>query len=58
MFIFLKLSKVNRLIKNNLEEFSKATHADEIEHFQEYNIQLITVRNAIAGIMGTSYNVL
>ncbi len=58
VFLFLKLSKVNRLIKNNLEEFSKATHADEIEHFQEYNIQLITVRNAIAGIMGTSYNVL
>ena len=58
VFLFLKLSKVNRLIKNNLEEFSKATHADEIEHCQEYNIQLIAVRNAIAKIMGTSYNVL
>ncbi len=58
VFLFLKLSKVNKLIKNNLDEFATVTSATDIEHCTEYNIQLINVRNAIAKIMGTSYNVL
>ncbi len=58
VFLFLKLSKVNKLIKLNLEEFATVTHIGEIEHCTEYNIQLVGVRNTIANILGTSYNVL
>ncbi|MES2618882.1 MAG: DNA primase [Bacteroidota bacterium] len=57
VFMFLKLNKINELIKNNLAEFAEAKGDYDKDVCMQYHMQLIAVRNALASLMGTSYTV-
>ncbi len=53
LFLFLKKTKVEQLIKANLEEFGNAADEHQKESCMQYHMQLIGVRNAIAELLGT-----
>ncbi|MEZ4805630.1 MAG: DNA primase [Bacteroidia bacterium] len=56
LFLFLKKHKIEKLIHNNLEAFSKEELEFEKEALLQYHIQLIEVRNIISEMLGTAVN--
>ena len=54
VFLFLKLNKVNELITNHLKEFAKAETPEVQKNCMQYYIQLMDIRNQIAGVLGVA----
>lgn len=56
LFLFLKKSKLEQLIKANLEELQSADDDEKRQFCLHYHIQLTEVRNAISDMLGTVVN--
>ncbi len=54
VFLFLKLNKVNELITNHLKEFAEAETPEVQKNCMQYYIQLMDIRNQIAGVLGVA----
>jgi DNA primase len=56
LFLFLKKSKIEQMIKENLDEMSNQEIEEERDQYLHFHIQLIAVRDEISKILGTVIN--
>lgn len=56
LFLFLKKHKIEKLIRTNLDDMSKAEADAEKDALLQYHMQLIAVRNSISELLGAVVN--